>query len=90
MFSQPPRRRKKRFPEAELLARLRFYEKILKENGVNIDDLNDQIDGLAIRDETKSSSNRRPESSDNATGALEASGKLFVSGKNGNGIYLNK
>jgi Fungal Zn(2)-Cys(6) binuclear cluster domain len=36
----PPKRRKKRFPEAELLARLRRYEEALKIYGVDIDALN--------------------------------------------------
>ncbi|KAH8812480.1 fungal-specific transcription factor domain-containing protein [Xylogone sp. PMI_703] len=36
----PPRRRKRRFPEAELLARLRRYEHHLKSYGVDIDAIN--------------------------------------------------
>ncbi|TVY18754.1 Transcription factor vrtR1 [Lachnellula arida] len=36
----PPRRRKKRFPEAELLARLRKYEEHLKAYGADIDAIN--------------------------------------------------
>jgi hypothetical protein len=36
----PPRRRKKRFPEAELLARLRKYEDYLRSYGADIDAIN--------------------------------------------------
>jgi hypothetical protein len=36
----PPRRRKKRFPEAELLARLRKYEDHLRSYGADIDAIN--------------------------------------------------
>jgi hypothetical protein len=36
----PPRKRKKRFPEAELLARLRKYEEHLKAYGADIDAIN--------------------------------------------------
>jgi hypothetical protein len=36
----PPRKRKKRFPEAELLARLRRYERHLKNYGADIDAIN--------------------------------------------------
>ncbi|TVY42711.1 Aurofusarin cluster transcription factor [Lachnellula occidentalis] len=36
----PPRRRKKRFPEAELLARLKKYEEHLKAYGADIDAIN--------------------------------------------------
>jgi Fungal Zn(2)-Cys(6) binuclear cluster domain len=36
----PPRRRKKRFPEAELLARLRKYEDHLRRYGADIDAIN--------------------------------------------------
>ncbi|KAF4631631.1 hypothetical protein G7Y89_g6497 [Cudoniella acicularis] len=36
----PPKRRKKRFPEAELLARLRRYEEHLKRYGADIDAIN--------------------------------------------------
>jgi hypothetical protein len=36
----PPRRRKKRFPEAELLARLRRYEEHLKRSGADLDAIN--------------------------------------------------
>ncbi|RFU24475.1 hypothetical protein B7463_g11863, partial [Scytalidium lignicola] len=36
----PPRRRKRRFPEAELLARLQRYERHLKSYGANIDAIN--------------------------------------------------
>ena len=36
----PPRKRKKRFPEAELLARLRRYERHLRNYGADIDAIN--------------------------------------------------
>ena len=36
----PPKRRKKRFPEAELLARLRKYEEHLRRYGADIDAIN--------------------------------------------------
>lgn len=36
----PPRKRKKRFPEAELLARLRRYERHLRSYGADIDAIN--------------------------------------------------
>jgi hypothetical protein len=38
--TMPPRKRKKRFPEAELLARLRKYEEHLKAYGADIDAIN--------------------------------------------------
>lgn len=38
----PPRRRKKRFPEAELLARLRKYEDHLRRYGADIDAINSE------------------------------------------------
>lgn len=41
--SLPPRKRKKRFPEAELLARLRRYEEHLKKYGADIDSINQGI-----------------------------------------------
>jgi hypothetical protein len=36
----PPKRRKKRFPEAELLAKLRRYEEALRRYGADIDAIN--------------------------------------------------
>lgn len=36
----PPRKRKKRFPEAELLARLRRYERHLRSYGADIEAIN--------------------------------------------------
>ena len=39
-----PRSRKKRFPEAELLARLRRYEAALKSHGANIEQINASIE----------------------------------------------
>lgn len=36
----PPKKRKKRFPEAELLARLRKYEAHLRNYGADIDAIN--------------------------------------------------
>jgi hypothetical protein len=41
-----PRRRKKRFPEAELLARLRRYEELLKSYGADIDAINSGDKGI--------------------------------------------
>lgn len=41
-----PKRRKKRFPEAELLARLRRYEEHLRGYGADIDAINSE-EGLA-------------------------------------------
>jgi Fungal Zn(2)-Cys(6) binuclear cluster domain len=38
--TQPPKRRKKRFPEAELLARIRRYEAHLKNYGADLDAIN--------------------------------------------------
>lgn len=38
--SLPPRQRKRRFPEAELLARLRKYEQHLRSYGADIDAIN--------------------------------------------------
>ena len=38
----PPRKRKRRFPEAELLARLRIYEHHLKGYGADIDAINQE------------------------------------------------
>jgi hypothetical protein len=38
----PPRRRKKRFPEAELLARLRKYEEHLRRYGADVDAINSE------------------------------------------------
>jgi hypothetical protein len=46
LASLPPRRRKKRFPEAELLARLRRYEEVLRSYGADIDAINN--DGREI------------------------------------------
>jgi hypothetical protein len=37
---QPPKRRKKRFPEAELLARIRRYEAHLRHYGADLDAIN--------------------------------------------------
>jgi hypothetical protein len=45
----PPRRRKKRFPEAELLARLRRYEEHLRSYGADIDAINNDIRGIASK-----------------------------------------
>ena len=42
-----PRRRKKRFPEAELLARLRKYEEHLRSYGADIDAINQEGPGAA-------------------------------------------
>lgn len=38
----PPRKRKKRFPEAELLARLRRYERHLRNYGADIEAINQE------------------------------------------------
>lgn len=90
--SLPPRRRKKRFAEAELLARLRYYEELLRKKGVNIDDLNEKIDGLAIAEGANSSqpSAPRPQSVDKAREGWdeEHTGRLIVSGTNA--THLNK
>jgi hypothetical protein len=49
--------RKKRFSEAELLARLRHYEELLNNYGTNIDRVNSDARGLDVRDEKLVSSN---------------------------------
>jgi hypothetical protein len=41
----PPRKRKRRFPEAELLARLRRYEHHLKNYGADLDAINQESAG---------------------------------------------
>jgi hypothetical protein len=38
----PPRRKRRRFPQEELLARLRRYEEHLRRHGVNIDAINSE------------------------------------------------
>jgi hypothetical protein len=53
----PPKRRKKRFPEAELLARLRKYEDHLRSYGADIDAIN------------REGPNAGPQSSTTSTGA---------------------
>lgn len=44
-----PKPRKKRFPEAELLARLRRYETALKEYGADIDSINGTVNNADSR-----------------------------------------
>lgn len=89
--SLPPRRRKKRFAEAELLTRLRHYEELLKKNGIGLDEVNEKINRLAIVNENKATT-KTPHSSEIATGlGVEETGKLIVSGSSdGSSTYLNK
>jgi hypothetical protein len=56
---QPPKRRKKRFPEAELLARIKRYEAHLRYYGADLDAINREEAPLpepGIRKEVTSSS----------------------------------
>ena len=46
MPATQPRPRRRRFPERELLERLRRYETLMKQNGVNFDPLHDDA-GMA-------------------------------------------
>jgi len=44
----PPKRRKKRFPEAELLAKLRRYEEHLRRYGADIDAINNETQPMHV------------------------------------------
>jgi hypothetical protein len=59
----PPRKRKKRFPEAELLARLRRYERHLRSYGADIDAINREDLNFETQD-TFQSSEKLPDSDD--------------------------
>lgn len=50
----PPRKRKRRFPEAELLARLRRYERHLRSYGADIEAINREDLGSEPQDTTQS------------------------------------
>jgi len=50
----PPRRRKKRFPEAELLARLRKYEQHLRSYGADIEAINAEGPNASLPSNTSS------------------------------------
>lgn len=58
----PPRRRKKRFPEAELLARLRKYEDHLRSYGADIDAINREVPNAGPQSNTALSGTASPAS----------------------------
>ena len=62
----PPRKRKRRFPEAELLARIRRYEHHLKAYGADLDAINNDSnvgDGSSVSSSTAAVRENQPKSS---------------------------
>jgi hypothetical protein len=72
----PPKRRKKRFPEAELLAKLRRYEEALKIYGADIDALN--AEGGSVPVESVLSVQLKNPPSESAAQRLDAIKSLSV------------
>jgi hypothetical protein len=69
----PPRRKRRRFPQEELLARLRRYEEHLRRHGVNIDAINSEAgDTVAFDPPTFAAATILPTADSSATTPTKA------------------
>jgi hypothetical protein len=66
---QPPRRRKKRLQEKDLLARLRKYENLLREHNIKFDGIDEEFRGNEVDDLENDFENLRTTPEDSASPA---------------------